>query len=828
MILHAMLQRLYASLVHGPSMNARPHRSRQRCDLMDLGMLAGTAPSAALPELLEKGKLEFPARVKAPAGLVADAAGAEGDDGEGDAGSNGGTKISGKQGAASRGLTPEQKAAKDAWLAQSRLLKKLRDIAEDATSYLNDHGESCLALGFPLLSMPPGADDTGIRQGGRILAPLLLMPLDLQVRSASRPGVTLSCTGAGADMLVPNPALLAWLERQTGKQIGELFTDEEGADPWREIAELLTQIAGFLGMEKPPVFTAETILTPVPLTDKLPAEVSVLPCAVLGLFPLSNQSLLRDTRWMEENEKALVEPAASFLSPQALQNDGAEPPPETPARKPRKFAAEWFVSPADPCQANAVLAAREARALVVHGPPGTGKSQTITNMIADHLARRQRVLFVCDKRTALDVVKYRLDATGLGDFCGVVHDPGADRKEFYMGLRSQLEVLAETPVPPDPRQELDTVNAQLASLHAELDGCRRKLHDIPDGAAQSFHELLGTFLGLSLRTQAAPLAEGRTLTVESLHASRTLLEEIARRAASAGYAGNPLRGLHTTDVQAVLTKTPEAIRAAFSAVLEKARSADAARPRDAVLAPDVPLETQSAQRRKTAEGLRRLAACPDRDFIQKALAVSPQSRKALSAELEQVRPDVENLARSAPDAALLASARSAGALTLPAANQHLAALVEWQAVAGNFFKRLFSGAKKQAARAALTPLGLAFPDGVESARTFYQSARIRLLLADLAGRIAPSAGLPSDAELTDRLETARLTWAAADAYPAITADAAAQTAAAAVLETEAVWADALAAALREITATGLFRPEANAILAGAWCRGDSAGDDAAS
>ena len=56
MILEAMIQRLFASLVHGPSMNARPHRSRQRCDWMELNMLKGIEPASAL-------KI-FPAKVR--------------------------------------------------------------------------------------------------------------------------------------------------------------------------------------------------------------------------------------------------------------------------------------------------------------------------------------------------------------------------------------------------------------------------------------------------------------------------------------------------------------------------------------------------------------------------------------------------------------------------------------------------------------------------------------------------------------------------------------------------------------------------------------------
>lgn len=65
MILEAMFQRLFASLVHGPSMNARPHRSRQRCDWMELSLLNGVEPASALKTLLVKRQIELLVRVKA-------------------------------------------------------------------------------------------------------------------------------------------------------------------------------------------------------------------------------------------------------------------------------------------------------------------------------------------------------------------------------------------------------------------------------------------------------------------------------------------------------------------------------------------------------------------------------------------------------------------------------------------------------------------------------------------------------------------------------------------------------------------------------------------
>ena len=116
----------------------------------------------------------------------------------------------------------------------------------------------------------------------------------------------------------------------------------------------------------------------------------------------------------------------------------------------------------------------------MHGPPGTGKSQTITNVIGDHLARGQRVLFVCDKRTALDVVRYRLEKVGLGGLCAIVHDPQRDQKNLYMGIRSQLDALPEITPATGAARELKRMLRELKHLHAELTLFDQKVCAKPD------------------------------------------------------------------------------------------------------------------------------------------------------------------------------------------------------------------------------------------------------------------------------------------------------------------------------------------------------------
>ena len=107
--------------------------------------------------------------------------------------------------------------------------------------------------------------------------------------------------------------------------------------------------------------------------------------------------------------------------------------------------------PSDPTQASAIEEARAGTSYIIQGPPGTGKSQTITNLIADYVARGKRVLFVCEKRAAIDVVYARLRQCGLGDLCCLIHDSQTDKKGFVMDLKQTYEgLLAAADLPSAP------------------------------------------------------------------------------------------------------------------------------------------------------------------------------------------------------------------------------------------------------------------------------------------------------------------------------------------------------------------------------------------
>ena len=93
---------------------------------------------------------------------------------------------------------------------------------------------------------------------------------------------------------------------------------------------------------------------------------------------------------------------------------------------------------ADSSQHSALIDAVNGKSLVIEGPPGSGKSQTITNLIAACINNGQRVLFVAEKMAALNVVKKRLDQAGLGDFCLELHSHKTNKREIIDNLASRL------------------------------------------------------------------------------------------------------------------------------------------------------------------------------------------------------------------------------------------------------------------------------------------------------------------------------------------------------------------------------------------------------
>ena len=114
-----------------------------------------------------------------------------------------------------------------------------------------------------------------------------------------------------------------------------------------------------------------------------------------------------------------------------------------------------------------------SKSFVLHGPPGTGKSQTITNIIANNIVRGRRVLFVAEKMAALSVVHRRLQNIGLGDFCLELHSNKANKNQVLGHIINTLS-LADTATEQDLAEKAAEIAVPLEKLQKELEAMHRK------------------------------------------------------------------------------------------------------------------------------------------------------------------------------------------------------------------------------------------------------------------------------------------------------------------------------------------------------------------
>lgn len=297
--------------------------------------------------------------------------------------------------------SPLDKRALEARLIE--LYRQVRnDFAEGGTNTL------FLAVGFLRWKRKP-TDERGYR------APLLLVPVKLERRSAS----SQFSLRFHEDEPRFNATLLQFLEREFELTLpefaGDLPQDENGIDVPRLLASMRRAVRDVPGME-------------------------VVDAVALSTFSFAKYLMWKDL--VERTDALRQNRVVRHLidtPEQAFSGDGGIPTDERDLD--RRYAPADIVSvlPADSSQIAASMAAAEGRDFVIVGPPGTGKSQTIANMIANCLAAGKTVLFVAEKTAALNVVHRRLRAHGLSDHCLELHSNKADRKSFLTQLRNSWE-----------------------------------------------------------------------------------------------------------------------------------------------------------------------------------------------------------------------------------------------------------------------------------------------------------------------------------------------------------------------------------------------------
>lgn len=354
------------------------------------------------------------------------------------------------------------------------LERRLRTLHSHATLYRRDTGIDGLYLGFPFLLLQENRASVKPR-----IAPVLLWPVRLRPETGARARIDLAFDDDRQEVRL-NPAFDLILGSEAARRWDEAARDLLGRASLTA-GEVLDAFAGLAAVER-------RNLVPLPGKDvKVDRGADRLVCAAV-LFNLSflGQAVLEDLRQLKS-----IPPAGTGLEKAFRVGERAERPGLEPVRELDRF----FTADSDPSQERAVLEARTGSGLVVEGPPGTGKSQTIVNMVADAIGRRKSLLVVCQKQAALEVVHKRLEAEGLGGRVIMLNDVNKDRLPTIRAVREQLEALSARSVGEAAwRQQRRQLAGRIEALEADLDRHHEALHAADPTTGLSYRLVLGDLI----------------------------------------------------------------------------------------------------------------------------------------------------------------------------------------------------------------------------------------------------------------------------------------------------------------------------------------------
>lgn len=382
-------------------------------------------------------------------------------------------------------------------IKNEKLAKRLDKSRLADESHQREYGISGAWLLGPFICLrPPQASPENL-----IIAPVLKMPVDFHKSKAKKISVFLE-----NDEIHLNPSLVLFLKNQFSVEVSEdtafetteeaieylknelsmleitLLRDDSGIDTVPKIPPRFKNIKDENGniIEKSPTVLAEELTSQeIEIYNKVTAKEFLL----LDVFYIDQLNASRSILISDYDEiLAAGNEEHPLLS--LLFNGQYHPKKESDPEKFRQLdkyseKENHFVIDIDSTQHRALDSANKGNVLVIQGPPGTGKSQTITNLIADNLAKGKRVLFVSEKRPALDVVFNRLKQAEIASQAVLIHSSDLNKSDLY---KSFLELSDLKPKAANEKKWNVAV--------ANLDNVKASLNKYAD-ALTSEHQLSG-------------------------------------------------------------------------------------------------------------------------------------------------------------------------------------------------------------------------------------------------------------------------------------------------------------------------------------------------
>ncbi len=297
----------------------------------------------------------------------------------------------------------------------------------------------------------------------RIKSPIVLVPIKIEHKSA-RESYTICL---GDEEVVLNPALKVKFKRDFNIALPEL----EG------ISEEWSLIKYFSALEE----------------QLASLKVKVSPEVHIGLFSFQKLIMYIDYEKHHDlmKEHFLISCFGGEGKVDGINEFGGDGDEKLDDIKDVK--RQFHILDADSSQQRCIEAACNGASFVMVGPPGTGKSQTIANIVAEFIEDGKSVLFVSEKMAALEVVFKRLKECDLSDFCLELHSHKANKKQVIAELGKSL---AERVIPSETVSEVDY--KQFLRLRDRLNNYLLALHERRQPLGLSVYEVLGQLSSLEL------------------------------------------------------------------------------------------------------------------------------------------------------------------------------------------------------------------------------------------------------------------------------------------------------------------------------------------
>jgi len=402
---------------------------------------------------------------------------------------------------------PAQKLLPDAQDRPTRIL----NIARKAMENIEEKGLQTLYLGVGFAIWT--ADD-----GGRdVRAPVFLLPVSFSQKGRDVSAVEVEIVG---DAQV-NPVLLHVLQSEFDLKLTEEELLPAETAPHEEIDgnHMVSYQAALDALAK--------------RAERIPGFATA-GAAVIGNFAFAKLAMVNDLKEAgqvlaasnmiaaiagDDTARAQLGSSQIDVDPHGLD---LNPPDE-----------EFCVVEADSSQQCAINGIAVGQSAVVHGPPGTGKSQTITNLIATLVGNGKTVLFVAEKRAALEVVQRRLKASGLDHLAMDLHGAEISPKKVMERIARTLAAVRNAPLP-----HAADVHRQFVDRRAKLNGHDQRMHTVSPRSGKTVYAMQGALLRLPSDAQTTVRWRGAELAPITPHAAeqvRDLLRE------AAGFEGLLLR-----------------------------------------------------------------------------------------------------------------------------------------------------------------------------------------------------------------------------------------------------------------------------------------------